>query len=474
MLFMLCDYGFGAMITSFQFLCTKKCETIAHELARLIRKRQVSSLEVLDAHLDQITKHNPALNAIVTLDEEIARKKARAADDALARGEIWGPLHGVPITLEDCHATAGLRSTWGGHPSLAGYVPSEDSTVAARLKSAGAIILGKTNGPMIWGDESVFGRTNNPWDPERMPGGSSAGPAAALAAGLTPLDIGLDSTGSIQNPAHYCGIFGMRPTEHRVPLTGVFFIDTIRKFRIMSITGPMARSVEDLRLALQIIAGPDGRDTDVVPMPWKKVERPELRTLRIAWTSTFPGMPIANDIRTAIEKLVQSLDQMGVQVEQYLPDVDYVKQARLVEYLFAIIAGTFAPREEDGLPISLDEYLMALHQRDSFITVWEQFFTQWDVFLCPAGPMTAPRYVGTELKVDGVVIPPDQLQFLNIPYALSPITGCPIVVIPLAKDRDGLPFGVQVIGRRWDDERLLAIAEVLSEITGGFQRPPGY
>lgn len=448
--------------------------TSAHRLARAIRDRQVSSREILETYLEQIAKHNPTLHAVVTLDEEGARKKAQAADDALVKGEIWGPLHGIPMTIEDCHATVGIRSTWGGHPSLTDYVPSEDSTVVARLKSAGVIIFGKTNGPMIWGDESIFSRTNNPWNPGRTAGGSSAGPAAALAAGLAPLDIGLDSTGSIQNPAHYCGIFGMRPTEHRVPLTGVFFIDAIRKFRVMSITGPMARSVEDLQLALQIIAGPDGRDTEVVPMPWKKVERLDLRTLRIAWTSTFPGMPIANDIRTAIEKLAQSLDQMGVQVEQCLPDLNYAEQAQLVDYLFAIIAGTFAAREEDGVPISLDEYFVALHQRDSFITRWEQFFTRWDIFLFPAGPITAPRYVGTKLKIDGIVIPPEQIPFLNISYALSPVTGCPTIVIPLGQDQDGLPFGVQVMGRRWDDERLLAIAEIISEITGGFRRPSGY
>src|SRR2546423_14912945 len=159
-------------------------------------------------------------------------------------------------------------------------------------------------GQVFW-EDSAFGRTNSPWDLERTPGGSSAGPAAALAAGLTPLDIGLDTLGSIQNPAHYCGIFGLRPTEHRVPLTGAFFIDPIRKFRIMSVAGPMARSVEDLRLALKIISGPDGRDTPVPPLPWHEVSRPTLRKLRIAWASTFPGMPIARDIRTRLEKLTQ-------------------------------------------------------------------------------------------------------------------------------------------------------------------------
>ncbi len=445
----------------------------AHELATVIRQRRVSAVEVLEAYLAQITRHNPTLNALVTLDEGGARRRAEACDTALARGELWGVLHGVPITLEDAHATAGLRSTWGGYPSLATHVPSEDSTVPARLQAAGAIILGKTHGPAIW-EDSVFGQTNNPWDLARTSGGSSAGPAAALAAGLSALDIGLDTLGSIQNPAHYCGIYGMRPTEHRVPLTGAFFIDPIRKFRIMSVTGPMARSVEDLRLALQIISGPDGRDPHVPPVPWHQISRPALRELRIAWASTFPGMPIAQDIRTRIEKLAQELGQSGVRMEQCLPEVDFVAQTQLGWHLFSLLASAFDPQTEGKPSGSLDDYLLALHQRDGFMAAWEEFFTKWDALVCPAGPITAERHTDTIPMVDGVVVPDDQGKLLDIPYYLSPVSGCPTVVIPLAQDHNGLPFGVQVMGRRWEDERLLAIAEIVSEVTGGFQRPPGY
>jgi amidase len=448
--------------------------TPAYQLARTIRQRHVSAVEVVEAYLAHIARHNPLLNAIVTLDEDGAHQRAEAADKALAQSQVWGPLHGVPITLEDAHATAHLRSTWGGLSSLVHHVPSEDGTVAARLKAAGAILVGKTHGPAIWGDDSVFGRTNNPWDLERTPGGSSAGPGAALAAGLTPLDIGLDTLGSIQNPAHYCGIFGMRPTEHRVPLTGAFFIDAIRKFHIMSVVGPMARSVEDLRLALQIIAGPDGYDSDVPLVPWREVGRPELRTLRIAWTPTFPEMRIAREIHTAIEELARELAQRGAQIEQWLPEVNFAEQTQLGEYLFTVIGGAFEPQPEGTLPTSLDDYLKALHQRDLLISTWEQFFTDWDILLCPAGPIVAERHANTEVVVDGSVVPQEQQKLLDIPYILSPITGCPTIVIPLGRNQSGLPFGVQVMGRRWEDERLLAIAEALSEITGGFQRPPGY
>jgi amidase len=179
--------------------------TPAHVLAEAMRRLEVSSVEVLDAHLAHIASHNPDLNAIVTLDEDGARLRAQEADAALGRGEVWGALHGVPITLEDAHPTSGIRTAWGGLPRLAEHVPEKDDTVAVRLKAAGTILLGKTNGPEIWPD-SIFARTNTPWDLTRTPGGSSAGVGAALAAGLTPLDVGLDTLGSIQNPAHYCGV----------------------------------------------------------------------------------------------------------------------------------------------------------------------------------------------------------------------------------------------------------------------------
>ena len=445
--------------------------TPAHVLAGAIQRREVSSLEVVEAYLTQIARHNPDLNAVVTLDEDGARMRAREADTALARGEECGPLHGLPITLEDAHSTSGMRTTWGGLPRLADYVPEEDGTVAARLKAAGAILLGKTNGPEIWPD-SIFSRTNNPWDLTRSPGGSSAGVGAAVAAGLTPLDIGLDTLGSIQNPAHYCGVYGMRPTEHRVPMSGVFFLDPVRKFRVMSVAGPMARSVEDLRLALRIIAGPDGLDTHVPPVSWRDLEPSTLRDLRIAWSSQFSESSTQDEIRTVLEGVVRELAAEGAMVEECMPDVDLRHQYELGEKLFDLIAGTFpvestvfseqasvASKVEHS---SLEAYLMALDRRDEVMRAWEQFLGDWDVLIMPAGTNTAERH-------DEETSEPEEY-----PYALSAVSGCPMVVIPVGVDQQGLPFGLQIIGKRWDDERLLDIAESLSELTGGFRRPPGY
>src|SRR6266702_3198128 len=289
------------------------------QLAAAIRAGHVSATEVLEAHLAQIATHNPALNAIVTMDAEQALKRAHEADEALARGEVWGPLHGVPFTLKDAHATAGMRTTTG-FPPLADYVPQEDSTVTARLKAAGGILMGKTNVAMMLADyqsnNPIFGRTNNPWNIERTPGGSSGGAAAALAAGMTPFDIGSDLSASIRIPAHFCGVYGLKPTEQRVSLTGLIpGLSTPRSVRIMSCLGPMARTVEDLALLYQIIAGPDGRDTEVQPVPVDDVPHLELKHLRIAYAPTFPGCPVAAEIRTAVEELAQPLHPLCAAVE---------------------------------------------------------------------------------------------------------------------------------------------------------------
>ncbi len=442
----------------------------ARVLAEAIRRREVSSVEIIDTYLVQISRRNPDLNAVVTLDEGGARSRAREADAALARGETWGALHGVPITLEDAHPTSGVRSTWGGLPRLADHVPAEDGTVAARLKGAGAVLLGKTNGPEIWAD-SVFDRTNNPWNVEHTPGGSSSGVGAAIAAGLAPLDIGMDTLGSIQNPAHNCGVCGMRPTEHRIPITGAFFLDPVRKFRVMSVAGPMARSVEDLRLALRLLVGPDRLDTHIPPVSWRDPVRSEVRDLRIAWSTDFPGITTQEEIRTATENVVRELSTAGATVKEGMPDVDVALQYELGVELFGLLAGTFSAEHtafsestddasEENSP--LEAYLMALGRRDGVMRTWDGFFDDWDALILPAGTNTAERH-------DEELSAPHEY-----PDFLSAVSGCPMVVVPAGVDRQGLPFGLQIIGRRWSDERLLGIAESVSELSGGFRRPPGY
>ncbi len=448
------------------------------QLAAAIRAGHVSATEVLEAHLAQIATHNPALNAIITMDAERAYERAREADEALARGEVWGPLHGVPFTLKDAHATAGMRTTTG-FPPLADYVPQEDSTVTARLKAAGGILLGKTNVAVMLADPAqsnnpIFGRTNNPWNIERTPGGSSGGAAAALAAGMTPFEIGTDLSASIRIPAHFCGLFGLKPTEQRVPLTGLIpGLSGPRPVRIMSCIGPMARTVEDLALLYSIIAGPDGRDTEVQPVPIDEVPQLELKHLRIAFAPTFPGFPVAAAMRDAVEALAQDLSPLSAAVEEAtLPEVDFNQELMSAGALIGMITGAFQPEEQER-PTTLAHYLEALHRRDQSIIAWEQFFEKWDVLLCPPSMVTAFPHCepGSPLLVDGQEV---VYWMVSAHGTLFNYTGHPAVVLPYKRDRDGLPIGVQLVGKRWEESRLLAMAKALSEVTGAFQRPLGY
>jgi amidase len=447
------------------------------QLAAAIRAGNVSAVEVLEAHLGQIERHNPALNAVVTMNAEQATEQARQADEALARGEVWGPLHGVPFTLKDAHATAGMRTTTGFPPL--DHVPQEDSTVTARLKAAGGILMGKTNVAVMLGDPAqsdnpIFGRTNNPWNIERTPGGSSGGAAAALAAGMTPFEIGTDLAGSLRIPAHFCGLFGLKPTEQRVPLTGLIpGLPAPRSVRLMSCIGPMARTVEDLALLYSIIAGPDGQDTEVQPAPVEDPLELKLKDLRVAFAPTFPGFPVAAEIRAAIEELVRQLKPVCAVVEEAaLPALDFNQDLSSAGELIGMMIGAFQP-EENNSPTTLAQYLAALDRRDQSIIAWEQFFQAWDVLLCPASMTTAFPHceTGSPLHVDGQEV---TYWLVNSHTTLFNYTGHPAVVLPYKLDREGLPLGVQLVGKRWGESFLLGIAKALVVVTGEFRRPPDY
>ncbi len=447
------------------------------QLAAAIRAGQVSATEALEAHLGHIATHNPALNAIITLDAERARERAREADEALAHGQVWGPLHGIPFTLKDAHATAGMRTTTG-FPPLADYIPEIDSTVTARLKAAGGVLVGKTNVPVMLADfqsaNPIFGRTNNPWNSERTPGGSSGGAAAALAAGMTPFEIGTDLSASIRIPAHFCGVFGLKPTEQRVPLTGLIpGLPGPRPIRIMSCIGPMARTVEDLELLYSIIAGPDGYDTEVAPVPVDKPPALALKGLRIAFAPTFPGLPVSSEIRTAIEELASQLQPLCAAVkEARLPQIDFSQDLMRAGALIGMMTGAFQPEEQER-PTTLASYLEALHIRDQSILAWEQFFDEWDMLLCPPSMVTAFPHCepGSPLRVDGQEV---TYWMVSAHSTLFNYTGHPAVVLPYRLDRAGLPLGIQMVGKRWSESRLLAMAKALAEVTGTFRRPPGY
>jgi amidase len=483
----------------------------ATELADNIRERRVSSQEVLEAHLRQIAAVNPSVNAIVTIDEEQVHRKAREADDALAHGNVWGPLHGVPVTIKDVFETERLRTTSSFKP-LASYVPKQDATVVARLRQAGAIILGKTNTPEMAGDEQtnspLFGRTNNPWDLERTPGGSSGGSAAAVASGMSPLDIGSDIGGSVRNPAHFCGVFSMKPSDYRVPFTGHIPPPPGSKgrglLRYFLTPGPLARSVEDLRLALSIIAGPDEREWEIPPVPLGTSPKKDVRQLRIAWSDDF-GIPISSEIRAAFASLATELTQLGCHVERVNPaGFDFgqamqvygiLKEAaftvrstplHLPRFIWRAIPELIPTSNSTtrgllrGAGTNLQGYAEALSQRDVFIARMEHFLSGWDAWLCPVAALPAYPHLSTRnpieqlratVEVDGQKIP--YILATSVYTGLFNLTGNPVVVLPLARTKEGLPIGVQVVGKRWEDMALLSTAEQLSRVTGDFQIPPG-
>jgi amidase len=456
------------------------CGLPARMLAQRIKSKKVSAAEALDAHLEQIEKHNGALHAVVSLDVEQARKRAKAADAALARGEVWGPLHGVPMTLKDAHDAAGLRTTVG--TKLFDRVAKKDGTVAARLRAAGANIIGHTNvAPFLADYQSanpIFGRTANPWDTKRTPGGSSGGAAAALAAGMTPLEIGSDLAGSVRLPAHFCGIYGLKTTEHRVPLTGFFRQpeETPRTVRIMTCLGPMARNLDDLELALSIVAGPDAHDGDVPPVPLGSRSAHSVKDLRLAVAPTLPGVTVARSLVELVERVAARCSDRGARVEATLPDVDWGNQLALFGDLVQAITGLFDPgaklRDEQR---SLAWYFSCLERRDRFIAAWEAFFVRFDALLLPPGIASAFPHCenGDRIVVDGKHASYNEHGRLLVPFNL---TGHPALIVPAGQDGDGLPIGLQLVGPLWSETSLLDIARALEEasILPGFRAPPGY
>jgi amidase len=474
----------------------------ALELAAAIRERRIGARELLETLLQRIDRYNPVLNAICTLDAAGALRRAREADAALARGEPWGPLHGVPMTIKDALATAGLRTT-GGHPPLRDHVPARDAPAVARLRAAGAILLGKTNVPPLSADyradNPIFGRTNNPWDLERTPGGSTGGGAAAVAAGLSAFDVGSDLAGSVRTPAHFCGLFGLKATERRIPNAGHIPEPPgePRAVRHMNVLGPLARSIGDVALLTKLLSGPAAEEPDVPPVPWQEPEEKPLQAYRFAWSADFGGIPVTRDTREAIEKLAGELARLGCAVAERNPDgFDFEaaweawgeiaiaeraatgreRSAERVAALNATLGEQWAVARGSarGVRAGVAEYMVALNRRDALVAVLESFFTRWDAFVCPVtvSPAIPHLAFGTPIDVDEKKVP----YFIAGTAYTSPfnLTGHPAVVLPLARSREGLPIGVQVVAKRWSEPQLLALCAKLALVTGPFIPPPKF
>jgi amidase len=453
----------------------------ASSLARRIWSREVSAGELLSLYVRRIERLNAPINAVVTLDLERATARAAEADRATARGESWGPLHGVPVTLKDTQSTEGIRTT-AGYPRLSSYVPASDGTIAARLKGAGAILFGKTNTALLAYDQQttnpIFGRTNNPWDLARTSSGSSGGAVAALAAGLTGLDVGSDAGGSIRVPAHCCGVYGLKPTFGRVSQAGHIpdLPGMPRLDWVLSASGPLARSLDDVALALHVIAGPDGKDSTVPPVVRADAGMVEPRRLKVAWVRTFPGAPVSKEIAASLESLANRLAEAGVQVEEVHPSVSFDEQWEIYQTLSnatwrlrAKLGGI--AEVDDGEPAPpMEAVIAAMDGRERVIAGWEQFFGQWDVLLCPPCMTAAYPHCdrGSPILVDGREARYDD-ECRHV-YEFN-VSGHPALVCPLALTRDGLPIGVQMVAARWADDRLLAIAGSFAPYLRAFAPP---
>jgi Asp-tRNA(Asn)/Glu-tRNA(Gln) amidotransferase A subunit family amidase len=462
------------------------------EMAQAVRKRRCSSRELVQAHIARIEQLNSTLNAFVHTDFERACREAEAADVAVRGGtksSTLGPLHGVPISMKSSIDVGGLPCECGSRLRQ-DYVPSGDAPLVARLRAAGAIILGNTNVPeclMAWEtDNLLYGRTNNPWDLERTPGGSSGGEAAAIASGCSAGGIGSDGGGSIRVPAHYSGICGLKPTPGRVPPIG-HFPRSAGPFAQLGVVGPMARTVRDVQSILDVVAGPASGDPCAAPVPLRRWSDAEICSLRIAYLLEHDLAPVTPETAAAVRAAAGALRDQGFEVVEWQPE-NLDRAWKLWWNLFGRAGQmSFSPmleghaaelspllREfrnwamEDGAP-SGPELLDTLLERDVLRGRFLEKMDEFPILLCPVCSIPAFRHGEREWSVQG-----RKVTYLKaMAYAQwFNLLGTPAVVVPVARSSEGLPIGVQIVGRPWEEEAVLALAAKIEDACGGFCPPP--
>ncbi|MCZ2837903.1 amidase [Modestobacter sp. VKM Ac-2985] len=464
-------------------LCTRP----ATELVALVRDREVSARELMDAHLDRIERLNPELNAIVTLDAEGARAAADAADARLAAGEPVGPLHGLPVAHKDTHATGGMRTTWGS-PLHAETVPDRDELVVARLKAAGAIRVGKTNVPEFAAGShtfnTLFGATHNPYRHGLSAGGSSGGAAAALAAGLVPIAEGSDMGGSLRNPAAFCNVVGLRPTPGRVPSH-----PTAIGWSQLSVQGPMGRTVGDVALGLSALAGPDPRVPISLTDPGAPFAAPlptELTGLRVAWAPDLGGqVPVDPAITAVLMEQLGVFRDLGATVEEDCPDLAGADEAFgvLRAWLFEASFGALVREHPDqvketirwnaarGAALTGADVGRAEVAHTALFERVVAFFERFDVLLAPT-TQVLPFPVEQEYPTEVAGVPQEDYLGWMRSCTLISATGCPALSVPGGFTPDGLPVGLQVIGAPRADRRVLEVGHAFEQATGFGRRRP--
>ena len=474
----------------------------AVELAANIRAKRIGCRELLELYLGRIERYNPALNAVIVTDIPGARQRADAADAALARGESWGPLHGVPMTVKESFDVAGLPTTWGV-PELKDTVATTNALAVERFLAAGAVLFGKTNVPLMLADwqsyNAVYGTTNNPWDLTRTPGGSSGGAAAALAAGLTGLEAGSDIGASIRNPARYCGVWGHKPTYGICSPKGHALAGRVSVADI-SVIGPLARSSDDLALALQVIAGPDEIDGAGWRLDLPRPRHERLADYKVVLVLDDPNCAVERAVQDALQKLADFLAKRGATVDDRArPEIDtrrahaaYIKLLRAAtsgrqsdaQFVANAAAAQALGQADDSYyarmlranTMSHRDWLGADEDRQRMRLAWAAFFREYDLLLCPVASTVAPPHdqQGERwermITVDGKRVPTtDQLFWAGYTCAFYlPATAAPV------GDSGGLPIGVQITAPQYGDLSAIHFARLLEREYRGFVPPPGY
>ena len=451
----------------------------ATQLAAMIRSREISPVEVMQAHIDRIEAINPEVNAIVTMAND-AMKHAVAAEAAVMRGDDLGPLHGVPFTVKDSIDTADVL-TQRGSPIFKKRLPDKDATSVARLKNAGGILLAKTNLPefsyWIESDNLLSGRSNNPWDLTRTPGGSSGGESAAIAAGMSPLGLGTDLAISVRGPAAQTGITSMKATHGSVPMTGIWPRAPRRFWHV----GPMARSVRDIALAFSQLSGPDGHDafSSNAPVYPDGLSFASLRPLRIGWM-TGPGFgPVDPEVAAIVRSAAEALQGPGVVVEHVsIPALeqdfalDIFNRIHVMEMKPAFAAATAGHSPDElykmaktmlSLPdTSMSDFIDAEQAAERLRDGFAEYFSQYDALITHVLPIPAHKHGVDRFVIDGKEVDATYLQGATVPLN---VTGLPGIALPFGKSREGMPVNVQIVGK-WHAERtLLHIASLLEEVS---------
>ncbi|GGP08025.1 amidase [Nonomuraea glycinis] len=447
----------------------------AAELARLIRARQVSAVEVLQAHLDRVERVNPRVNAIVTLAAEQAMDAAKAADAEEPRG----PLHGVPVAHKDLLDTAGIRTTYGS-PLFSGNIPEKDDLIVQRLTEAGAINVGKTNTPEFGTGShtvnEVFGVTRNPYDLSKSAGGSSGGAAAALACGMVPLASGSDMGGSLRNPASFCNVVGLRPTPGRVPSPS-----ETAAWYTLSVQGPMARTVEDVTLMMSVISGFDPRSPYSIKEVFAAEPEEGVAGLRVAWSPDLGGLPVDAATAAVTATAPGVFERLGAHVEQVELDLSDAEDAFRTyrAWFYALSYGELtglgantAWNVEQGRQVTGADLARAERARSRLYQRMAAFFDRYDVLIAPVSQVPPfPAEDPYVREINGVPLP-DYLTWMRSAYWIS-VLHAPAASVPAGFTRSGLPVGVQIVGRPFADARVLRVARAFERATGfAGRRPP--